>query len=494
VIPDDDNATVLYEVNLEADAAIEAAFDTWLRDHIADMLQIEGFLSAEILDDASAPAGRIRRTVQYRLRSQAELDRYLREQAPAMRERGVALFGDRFSAQRRQLAHREDFIRGAVSTENCLNCGEVLKGQHCSHCGQRAKVRVLSLTALLRDLFGDLANFDSRIWRTLFPLALRPGLLTSEYLRGRRTYYTPPFRMYLTLSVVFFLVTSFGTSPGDGISLNIDGQGGANLQLADGGADTVPTPEGTPKPAQPAAGATQAPADSPPPAVAEPKLDPERQRIVDSIVSRLPEQGRAEARKDIERELARMTPEQLAPVQRIVDDPCSAQNLRVDLGPFGDQYGPRLRDACRKIMADSKSFGRALYENIPKMMFIFLPLIAAVMFVLYLGSGRYYVEHLLFFVHYHAFFFLCGLLVYGLDSAGGLLEGTVAANVLRVVEGIVTAVLVFYVPYYLYRAMRRVYGQGRFVTLVKYSLLGIGYVFFMALTAVGLLAYTALTL
>jgi hypothetical protein len=62
------------------------------------------------------------------------------------------------------------------------------------------------------------------------------------------------------------------------------------------------------------------------------------------------------------------------------------------------------------------------------------------------------------------------------------------------VEGIVTAVLVFYVPYYLYRAMRRVYGQGRIVTLVKYSLLGIGYVFFMALTAVGLLAYTALTL
>ena len=43
------------------------------------------------------------------------------------------------------------------------------------------------------------------------------------------------------------------------------------------------------------------------------------------------------------------------------------------------------------------------------MMFIFLPLIAVVMFVLYLGSGRYYVEHLLFFVHFHAFFFLGGI-------------------------------------------------------------------------------------
>ena len=55
--PNDDNETVLYEVNLEANAAIAGPFDTWLRDHIADMLQFDGFLSAEILDDA----GRARR-------------------------------------------------------------------------------------------------------------------------------------------------------------------------------------------------------------------------------------------------------------------------------------------------------------------------------------------------------------------------------------------------------------------------------------------------
>ena len=73
-----------------------------------------------------------------------------------MREHGVAQFGDNFSAQRRVLAHREEFIRGAVSTDNCLNCGEVLTGQHCSHCGQRAKVRVLSFTSLMRDLLGDM--------------------------------------------------------------------------------------------------------------------------------------------------------------------------------------------------------------------------------------------------------------------------------------------------------------------------------------------------
>ena len=229
----EEQETVIYEVNLEADAAIEAPFDTWLRDHVADMLQLPGFLSAEVLVDSSAPPGRVRRTVQYRLRSQPDLDRYLREHAPRMRQHGIALFGDRFTAERRTLAHREEFIRGQVSTENCLNCGEVLTGQHCSHCGQRAKVRVLSLGSLLRDLFGDLTEFDSRIWRTLIPLAFRPGVLTADYLRGRRTHYTPPFRMYLVLSVVFFLATSIGANPGDAMRLNV-GEDGANLQIGNG--------------------------------------------------------------------------------------------------------------------------------------------------------------------------------------------------------------------------------------------------------------------
>jgi hypothetical protein len=482
----DDNETVLYEVNLEADAAIEAPFDTWLRDHVADMLQLDGFLAAEVLVDAAPPAGRVRRSVQYRLRDQAALDRYLREHAAAMRQRGIALFGDRFTADRRVLSHREEFLRGEVSTENCLNCGEVLTGQHCSHCGQRARVRVLSLGGLLRDLFGDLTDWDSRIWRTLRPLAFKPGQLTSEYLRGRRTLYTPPFRMYLILSVLFFLMTTLVADPGSDIVFDVSPDG-ANLQIAGDDARSG----GTGAAGSSERGGTDSAAPATAPAS---RLPSDRQRIVDAIVNRLPAKDRDEARAALSREIGDLTPAQVAPVQRLVDDPCGADNLQLEIGPLGDKYEPRLREACRKIMADSKTFGRALYENIPKMMFIFLPLIAGVMFVLYLGSGRYYVEHLLFFVHYHAFFFLAGLVVVLLDRAGRYFADSALGGGLRFLEGALTVVLVFYLPYYLYRAMRLVYGQGRLVTLVKYSLLGVGYVFFMALTALGLLAYTALTL
>jgi len=114
--------------------------------------------------------------------------------------------------------------------------------------------------------------------------------------------------------------------------------------------------------------------------------------------------------------------------------------------------------------------------------------------VLYLGSGRYYVEHLLFFVHYHAFFFLGGAAVLLLERMSTWSPWTGVSKALEAAGGILAVVLVFYVPYYLYRAMRRVYEQGRIVTLAKYSLLVIGYLVFLTLTVVGLVIYTALTL
>ena len=483
--PAQDNPGVLYEVNLDADAAIVGPFDTWLRDHIADMLQFDGFLSAEILDDPSAPPGRIRRVVQYRLRDAVALDDYLATHAPRMRAQGVARFGERFKAERRVLPHREEFVRGAVSTENCLNCGEVLTGQHCSHCGQHSRVRVLSLWGLTRDVIGDLLDADSRVWRTLWPLAFRPGLLTQEFLRGRRASYTPPFRMYLVLSLVFFVVASI-SDPGSEVALQLD-EGGTNIQIRDG-QQAAPGQPG--EPAEPAP-----PAAPPAPASpgAQPTLDAETRRLLDALIERVPESERAKARRELEANLAQASPADLAAASRFVADPCSEENFMIDAGPVLEQYEPRLREACRKIMADQQSFGRALFDNIPKMMFIFLPLIAAVMSVLYIRSGRYYVEHLLFVVHFHAFFFLAGIVVVLLERLSGVLPGALGSGA-KAVEGLVGAALVFYVPWYLLAAMRRVYAQGWWKTLPKFAILGFAYFLSLVFTGLGLLAYTALTL
>ena len=468
---------VVYEVVLEADAAIEREFDTWLRDHVADMLALPGFLSAEVLEQTEpAAADHIIRTVHYRLRDRQALDAYLRDHAGRMREHGVALFGDRYTARRRVLDAREQFLAGRVSTDNCLNCGEVLSGQYCSYCGQRAKVRVISLWELIRDLVGDLFELDSRIWRTLIPLLFRPGHLTSEYLRGRRVQYTPPFRMYLVLSVAFFLSVSIGREEGFALQFNGDG---ANVELPpDGEAPATDAAAEEPTAAAPATGTPV-------------ELDEATQRALDALLARVPEAERESTRTAFLDAMRGLSPEQRAAAERVVEDPCSEENLRIDIPGF-EAHEARVREACNRIVADSGAgFGRALWQNIPKMMFIFLPVIAFVNKVLYIGSRRYYVEHLLFFVHFHAFFFLAvtvDVLVWRLAGTDAAVEASpVAAELL-------TAVLVFYVPFYLLRAMRRVYGQGRIFTFLKFTTLVVAYFVCLLVTFLGVLTYTALTL
>jgi len=496
VQPPSDSRSLLYEVNLEADAAIAGPFDTWLRDHVADVLQSDGFKSAEILDDDSAPPGRIRRIVQYRLADRAALDRYLATQSTQLEAAGRARFGERYTAMPRVLPHREEFVLGAFSTENCLNCGEVLRGQHCSHCGQHAQVRVLSLWGLVKDVMGDLLNADSRVWRTLWPLAFRPGLLTEDFLRGRRARYTPPFRMYLVLSVVFFVLASF-EDPGADIALNID-DNEANIQLRDGGAareggspgaaaDTSSAGTATPAEGTQTQGGPGGPRTKPPP------LDAESRRLVDQIVSRVPAGNREALRAELEQEMSKASPADRAAAAKVMADPCGEDTLTVNAGPFLERYEPRIREACRKIVADQQGFGRAMFDNVPKMMFLFLPLIAAVLSVLYLRSGRYYVEHLLFVVHFHAFFFLAGIVALLLDLLARQLPAGVVGPV-EVAQGVLGTVLVLYVPVYLLKAMRRVYAQSWWKTLPKFAILGLAYFVSLAFTIVGLLAYTALTL
>jgi hypothetical protein len=350
---------------------------------------------------------------------------------------------------------------------------------------------VLSLWGLTKDVVGDVLDVDSRVWRTLWPLAFRPGLLTQEFLRGRRASYTPPFRMYLVLSLVFFVLASF-SDPGSEVGLQID-DGGANIQLRQGGS----APEGAPEPGgtlSPDPAATPpAPAATPAAPAPKPALDAETLRLVDQLVKRVPADARKDLRAELETSLAAATPEERAATARLMADPCGEQNFKVEGAPFLKKYEPRLRDACRKIVADQQSFGRALWENIPKMMFIFLPLIAAALAVLYIRSGRYYVEHLLFVVHFHAFFFLTGIFVLLLERLSEMTRGGLATGI-TAVEGVLGAVLTFYVPWYLLKAMRRVYAQSWWKTVPKYALLGFAYLVCLVFTGVGLLFYTALTL
>jgi uncharacterized membrane protein len=97
---------------------------------------------------------------------------------------------------------------GALPPVRCKNCNALLLGRYCVDCSQAADVHVPTTKELAHELLEGLTHSDSRLWRTLSTLWFKPGTLTEEFVVGRRVAYLPPFRLYLVLSVVFFLLAS----------------------------------------------------------------------------------------------------------------------------------------------------------------------------------------------------------------------------------------------------------------------------------------------
>ena len=88
----------------------------------------------------------------------------------------------------------------------CGNCGTLFEGRFCPKCGQSVRVFERPVPELLRDLLGDLFAFDTRFWRSVSAMLLRPGTLVAEYVGGRHIRYVPPFRAYVFVSFLFFLL------------------------------------------------------------------------------------------------------------------------------------------------------------------------------------------------------------------------------------------------------------------------------------------------
>ena len=110
---------------------------------------------------------------------------------------------------------------------DCQNCGAALRGPYCALCGQRHDPHAHSLGHFIEEALETLTHTDSRLWRTLGALLTRPGHLTQEFFAGRRARQLPPFRLYLVVSVVFFLFVSMVPTAEPVVQLST-GRDGAN--------------------------------------------------------------------------------------------------------------------------------------------------------------------------------------------------------------------------------------------------------------------------
>jgi uncharacterized protein DUF3667 len=94
------------------------------------------------------------------------------------------------------------------TTSRCLNCGAPLAGAFCSACGQRDIPPYPSVRELAGEALSEFSGWDGRVASSVRALILRPGMLTHEFLEGRRARYVSPLRLYLTVSVIYFLLAA----------------------------------------------------------------------------------------------------------------------------------------------------------------------------------------------------------------------------------------------------------------------------------------------
>lgn len=293
--------------------------------------------------------------------------------------------------------------RPALREGDCANCGTPLRGPYCHQCGQRARDRIAPLGPVLKDLLSETFNFDTRVFRTLAPLLTQPGRLTKEYIAGRRAEYVPPLRLFVFSSFVLFLL------------LGIVGNWAIN---------DSPSPRA-------------APLDT----LSAPKGDTTRAVGVDL------ESGSA----------LDMSPAAHDSLAKLAD------SLRQQ-GTLSAQFEYAMINGSLQAASNPERFIQSAVGRLSGLSFLMLPIFALILKLLYLRTGRFYVGHLIFGLHVHAFLFIL-LIVVTLLS---LPDSTTLETTAGLLAGIGP-------PLYLLMALRRVYEQGWGLTLLKWAVLLVVY-------------------
>jgi hypothetical protein len=143
------------------------------------------------------------------------------------------------------------------------------------------------------------------------------------------------------------------------------------------------------------------------------------------------------------------------------DDKVACNTLQTDL-PGANWLRPRLITACQKLITQGgHELVQNVVHNLGRAMFVFLPLMALFMKLLYWWPRRFYLEHLLLLLHNHAFVFLCMSLY--LLTTSWLHSASWQALLGFALGG--------YLIRYLYRSMKVFYAQSAALTLLKFMAL-----------------------
>ena len=319
--------------------------------------------------------------------------------------------------------------RGGRWIRPCGNCAAPVLGKYCGECGQAVDTHRRSVIHLLHDLLSDILSFDSRVLRTIRALFLQPGELPTAFREGRTQRYVPPIRLYLFVSLIFFLFLSVTDI--------------AIMQVEVG-----PPTAHHPCCRQNRSHRTNrmSPTDADGPRPASVNLDWKVHYFTHAMTSR---------------------PQLAAGVRQAIDH----DKAIVAKGSTPDN-SRRLIGILETVASEPAAINKPLTDWLPRVLFILLPGFAAVLALFYWRQRRefLFVDHMVFSLSIHSFMFAAILIAIGLAQFLG------RTFMLYSVLGAIWL--------YLILAMRRFYRQGWGLTVAKFFLVSAVYGFVFLLPAV----------
>jgi hypothetical protein len=344
---------------------------------------------------------------------------------------------------------------------NCLNCGHHVEEHFCTHCGQENIEVHEDVFVMLTHAVADYFHFESKFFATIKPLLVSPGTLTKEYVSGKRVSFIHPIRLYIFISILFFLITLNSNHEGDKeksvhtTGMAVEGDSIAKAQKAQ----------------------IQK-------AMAHVPISP---TMKDSIVRAAVIQMSNERREKDRRSSFRVNSAWFVDSDTTVASYEKRQNLlpASKRDNFLKHYVIRRNLELQKYPDVEKKMTEEITHNIPKMMFILLPLFALILKLVYINRKKYYYEHLIYSFHVHSAIFLSYLFLLLLQRVFGLFYN---------LDGWFSFFWAIYLIWYIYKSLKSFYGSRRWVTILKIFFLMFCYIIVFTISTVSVIAITVILL
>jgi uncharacterized protein DUF3667 len=331
----------------------------------------------------------------------------------------------------------------------CLNCDLPLAGEEnfCPNCGQRNDVRSLNFGSFLYAIFSEFISYDSRFWRTIISLVMHPGKVSREYIDGKRFRYANPFRFYLTISIVFFVLLGLMNK-----YEQLRGKGKKTQILNIGNTEVPDTKDKIIKNANKKLDSLKA-------------AHPDNKDLKNLDINAIDEnlnidslslgKNNSVLAKKLNRYNKFYKTHKTLSVGKALDSLGEPQT-------FWNRFYYSRIDAFYKIIEDQgTSFNKKLMSNLSIALFVFLPIFTLFLKLFYIRGSLNYMEHLIFVFNTQSVFFLLMILLLLVNL---ITESTNAPPI-----------FVFMFLIYLYLALRKFYKQGWFKTFIKFNLLNFIY-------------------